>query len=495
MTQAEETAFGHDLIELLAEHHRAVGSQPTLAAERSDAIRRATDSSAWASGGDPAEVLRDLRTMLVGLVHMHSPTYLGHQVPPPLSGVPLVEAYAATMNPGLAVEEIAPVATAMDNALIQFLADKLGFDDDARGTFVPGGSLANLTALLVARRRALPGAWTDGTPTELKPVVVCSAESHYCITRSVAIMGLGMTAVRLVPTDERFRMTAAALDTVLDGCRAAGETPIAVVAVAGSTPTGAFDPIGEIADVCRSRGLWLHVDGAHGASVILSGRYCRLLDGIERADSVTWDPHKMRFLPAATSVLIVRDGRWLRAAFGQDAPYLFADGGEAESPNIGEMTLQCTRPWDSLKLWAGLRLHGADAIGRIIDQCAEMTQELAAMLRATGVFEPLHEPDLNILCFRWAPPDQRDEADGSSERSWLDQQNLALRTRLNASGHGWLTTTVLRGKRAIRAVVINPATDRAALDRLVAALVSLAPASNPEGVDPQVQPVESLGNR
>ncbi|CAA9317710.1 MAG: Aromatic-L-amino-acid decarboxylase [uncultured Gemmatimonadetes bacterium] len=352
---------------------------------------------------------------------------------------------------------MSPTGTVVEAQVMRWLVDAAGFPATAEGTLVSGGSVANLTGLLAAREARFPGSWTDGvarTPDAERAVLLVSGHSHYSVERTAGLMGLGSEAVVSIP-DRGGKMDPAALDDALGVLKREGRIPFAVSATAGSTATGLFDPLDEVADVCARHGVWMHVDGAHGASFLISEPLRHLVRGIERADSIAWDPHKMMWMPMSTGAVLVRDGRHLNAAFRQKAPYLFhARPGEERSWDAGRMTLQCSRRFDALKLWVSLRHYGADHFAELLETTVRNTHSLHAKLAAAPDFEPMHAPESNILCFRHLP-----------ERG--DGFQAELRRRYNESGAGWITTTVLDGRRVLRVTLMNPHSTGEHLDRLL----------------------------
>jgi L-2,4-diaminobutyrate decarboxylase len=242
---------------------------------------------------------------------------------------------------------------------------------------------------------------------------------------------------------------------------------MAVVATAASTATGTFDDLDAIGRLCEAHGVWLHVDGAHGASALLSREHRSRLRGIERASSVAWDPHKMMLLPLSAGLLLVRDGRVLEAAFAQKAPYLVhGDEGERVADQ-GIRSFMCSRRGDALKVWVALQRHGADGIGALYDHLCAVTYALHEAIGRRGDFESMHAPESNILCFRWIGSRPRDEAS-------LDELNRELRERYNRSGRGWITSTVLEGRRVLRVTLMNPYTHEEHVTRLLDGLADEA---------------------
>ena len=262
-------------------------------------------------------------------------------------------------------------------------------------------------------------------------------------------------------------MDVSALDATLERLTREGRAVMAVVATAGSTPTGSFDDIDAIGRLCESRGIWLHVDAAHGGSALFSARHSARLKGIERASSIAWDPHKMMLMPLAAGVVLVRDERLLDGAFAQQAPYLFhgAKSAGERDWDSGKRSFLCSRRTDAIKLWIALQRYGADGFAALYERLCDTTRALHAELARHPDFTPLHEPESNILCFRWTGGTL-----GEEER---DARNLAIRERYNRSGDGWITTTVLDGRRVLRVTVMNPRTSLSHIVRLVSGLAAV----------------------
>jgi L-2,4-diaminobutyrate decarboxylase len=261
-------------------------------------------------------------------------------------------------------------------------------------------------------------------------------------------------------------MSPRALRDALAKAKAQKRTVLAVSATAGSTPTGTFDDLAAIADVCDEFGVWLHIDAAHGGSALLSSAHRPRLKGIERARSIAWDPHKMMLLPLQAGVLLMRDAADLDRAYAQKAPYLFHDsvprGKLAQKPaepaegalvDQGTRSFLCSRRADALKVWIALQRYGADGIGAIYDHLCATTVAFHEAVERHPSFEAPHEPNCNIVCFRWVGDRSRDDAT-------LDEINREARERYNRSGAGWVTTTILNGRRVLRVTVTNPRTTR-----------------------------------
>lgn len=439
--------FAHDLVDLLFDHVEQVEQGPvvewTPAGELRDRVR--------IDPASPEAPLELARLVTRYSNHLHHPSYMGHQVCPPLLDSAIADLLISFTNNSTAVWEMSPIATMIEKEIVRWLADLASYPETAKGTAVSGGSAANLTGLMAARAR-----WNHENPAR-QPVIVTSADAHYSIARAAAIMGIPAADVLKVPTDDAHRMDVDALEETLAAVEARDDAGImAIVATSGSTATGAFDRLDEIALLRDRFRTWLHVDAAHGASVLLSEPLSHLVRGIERADSFSWDPHKMMWMPLSLGMILVRDGIWLRRAFQADAPYLFHAG----SDNLGEMTIQCSKRADAIKLWLVLRSQGTVPITEALERVTALTRYLYDRVAESEDFEPVHEPELNILCFR--------------RHGLTDEQTADLRERLIQSGRAWITTTVLRGERVLRVTMMNPRTTEAHIDNMLQALRELA---------------------
>ncbi len=389
------------------------------------------------------------------LVH---PMYVGHQVSPPLPVAIWTETVISALNNSQAVREMSPAGTLVERQVMRWMCDLAGFGATGGGTFTSGGTEATLVALLAARGMHMPNAWEEGVGAHA-PLVLCGAHTHYAVSRAVGIMGLGVKQAVVVPSDG-YRMDARQVAPRLARLRDEGRDVLAVVATAGSTATGAFDDLERLADACAEFGTWLHVDAAHGASALFSEQHRHRLRGIERVDSLAWDPHKMMLMPLAAGMVLVRDAAVLDRAFSQSAPYLFHQNAGAPSLDLGPRSFQCSRRGDVVKVWASILRYGRSGIAGFYDHLCALTSAFHAMIEARPNFAALHLPETNILCFRYTGGDA---TDGAAR----DEVNRLLRERYNASGDGWITSTILDGQRVLRVTIINPRTTTAHLQRLL----------------------------
>ncbi len=409
------------------------------------------DEPAPARGRPFAEVLARVEGEVIpSAAWLHDPMHMAHQLSCPLPAAIWTEPVVAALNQSMAVAELSRAATAIERRVLRWLADLAELPAGAGGTFTIGAMEATFTALAAARARLWPDAWERGVGGR-EAVVLCGQHAHYSVSRAVSQLGLGSAAGVAVAADARYAMDPQALAEAL----AAERRPVmAVVATAGSTAVGAFDDLEAIADLCAERGTWLHVDGAHGASALLSAAHRHRVAGVGRADSLAWDPHKMLSLPLASGALLLRDERRLDAAFAQHAEYLFHDRSERVYDQ-GVRSFQCSRRGDALKLWVAWQRHGTEGLAALYDHLCETTAAFHEAVEEHPAFDALHRPEANILCF--AHRDGRDEE---------------LREAWNASGRGHLSLTRLDGRAVLRVTIMNPFTTpehcRATLEGLAA---------------------------
>ena len=404
-----------------------------------------------------------LKQVLDDSIHLHQSRYMGHQVAPPAPLAALAGLMSGLLNNGMAVYEMGAPATAIERLLIRKIAPVLGFDEQADGFLTSGGTLANLTALLSARSR-YPGAdvWQDGYTGPLALMV--SEEAHYCVDRAARIMGWGEQGIIKVPVDEQYRMRTELLAPLYEKARADGITVIAVVGSACTTSTGSFDDLEAIGQFCRQQQLWFHVDGAHGAAMAFSSRHRHVLRGLELADSVTLDFHKMLLTPSITTALVFRQGSDSYHTFRQKAQYLF--GEEEDWHHMAKRSFECTKLMMSLKAYILLHTYGAALFEQYIDRVVDNGQQFAKLLGARPGWTLAVPPDCNIVCFRYSPKGATDtDADTCNQR---------IRRALTENGRFYIVQTSLRGRTWLRVTLTNPFTGMQELQELLDTLETLA---------------------
>jgi L-2,4-diaminobutyrate decarboxylase len=443
------------------------GEGPVSSGRSPNEIAARFDGPMPEQGTDLATIVARIeRDILADANRLAHPMYMGHQVSFPLSTAVWTDAVISALNQSVAVEEMSPTLTSLEHRVIRWMCDAVSFPVGSGGTLTSGGTEATFTALLAARAAALPDSWMNGI-TEPRPVVLCGEHTHYAVTRAVAELGLGMRSVIVIPSTN-YRMDVGALEREIGRLRERQIPIMAVVATAGHTATGSIDDLDAIGALCDGEAIWLHIDGAHGATAVMSDRHRHRVRGMERARSIAWDPHKMMLLPLPAGMLLVRSERELQAAFAQRAPYLFH--GEDDAARVrdqGVRSFQCSRRADVLKLWVVLQRLGRRGIAALHDHLCDLAVQVREELATHSEFELLHEPDSNILCFRYVGEKQADD-------ETLDAINREIRERYNKSGAGWITATLLGGRRVLRVTMMNPRSTRAHIRALVDGLLSVA---------------------
>nr|QKS42877.1 PLP dependent decarboxylase [Streptomyces sp.] len=410
---------------------------------------------------DPAAALDELESVyLRDAVYFHHPRYLAHLNCPVVIPALLGEAVLTAVNSSLDTWDQSAGGTLIERRLIDWTAGRIGLGEDADGVFTSGGSQSNFQALLLAREeafaRAAAAAAYAGTTLSKHDFlprlrILASEAGHFSVQKSAKMLGLGTDAVIAVETDQDRRMRPAALARELERCRTEDLVVMAVVATAGTTDFGSIDPLPRIADLCSWAGAWFHVDAAYGCGLLASPTRRHLLDGIERADSVTVDFHKSFFQPVSSSAVLVRDGSVLRHATYY-ADYLNpARMAEQRIPNQVDKSIQTTRRFDALKLWLTLRIMGADAIGSLFDEVVDRAAQAYDLLAGDPRFEVVTKSQLSTVVFRYLPP-------AGPERELADDANLHAREAIAASGDAVVAGTKVDGRHYLKFTLLNPET-------------------------------------
>ncbi|MEV0319235.1 pyridoxal phosphate-dependent decarboxylase family protein [Streptomyces sp. NPDC050658] len=385
-------------------------------------------------------------------IQVHSPGYMGRQFSGvvPLAGV--IDFVSSVINQPASFYEAAQLPNVVERIMADELNRYIGWDPE-RFTMVTtsGGSLANLTALLAARSQKLPGYWSDGGSSlrgQPRPAIAVGADVHYSVARAAGVMGIGEAQLVRLPLNARGQISVADARPALAAAERQNLKVFCLVVSAGGTSVGAFDPIDELAEIAREFNLWLHVDGAHGASLLVSDAYREKLRGIEKADSLTWDAHKMMFVPSPCTMLFYRDKETCRAAFRQKASYVFD-----EEPDIytaydsGGKNFECTKRPMIMTLWTLWAMYGPALFAEKIEYLCRLTEKAHGILRADPDFETPHRPEANILCFRYHPAGLRKED--------VHSLQIAIRNRVKFRGNFFISKVDLDGVAALRVVMMN----------------------------------------
>jgi glutamate/tyrosine decarboxylase-like PLP-dependent enzyme len=407
------------------------------------------------------------------------PRVLSYFTPPPLVMSVMGELLAQVTQQGVDVWHAGPVAAYVEEEVVRWLCDLVGYHERSFGLLASGGVMANFMGLALARdvrlaelrglRRPPRGAELEGAR------VYVSDQGHFSVARALDELGFPVGTLVTIPSDERFRIRVEALADAVTADRAAGHAPFALVGVAGTTNTGSIDDVPALADLATRQGLWFHVDAAYGAAARLSERLASRVPGLELADSVTVDPHKWFFQAYDIGGLVVRDGTHLGRVFARRPEYYRGGGDTARAHDADDtgsldfytLGFEGTRRWRALKLWMSWQHLGTRGLGRLVERTADVAAYLARCVDAADDLEAAHAPELGVVCFRHL-------LSGTTDADALDGHQDRLQAALEADGDGWLSTTRLRGTTWLRAGVMNPMTSEADIDRLLSDLRRLA---------------------
>ncbi len=454
--------LGHALVDRIAEHLEEVSHSPITAADAPSDLRQLIGQGALPEKGVDPGMLLDWTSQLLfdhSLFNLH-PKFWGYITGSPAPLGMLGDLLAASINPNVGAFVLSPVATEIEKQTVRWIAEFIGFPSNCGGIMVSGGNMANMVAFLAARRaRARWDIRKEGLragPAQL--TVYASRETHTWIQKATDLFGLGLDAVRWIETDDQQRMDVAALERAIVADREAGHAPFFVIGTAGSVSTGAIDPLGDIAAVCKRHNVWFHVDGAYGAPAAVLPEASPDLKALALADSVAVDPHKWLYAPLEAGCTLVRDAAHLADAYSfHPAYYHFDDGGDGETPtNFHELGPQNSRGFRALKVWLALQQAGRDGYIQMIRDDIGFAE---AMYRAVETHPELEafSLGLSIATFRYVPADL--SLTGAEREQYLNELNSALVTRIQASGELFVSNAVINGSYVLRACIVNFKTD------------------------------------
>jgi len=452
LTREEMRALGHRVVDLMIEHFATLASKaPAFTGSRAE-LENALREPLPEKGSDPAAVLARLETQVfTNMCHVDHPRFFAF-VPSPGNFVgAMADALAAGINPFMGTWLAGSGPAEIELVTVDWLREMCGLPETAGGLFVSGGSVANLTALAVAREQKLGDEIACGC-------VYFSDQTHSSVDRALAVLGFRPRQLRRLAADGQYRLPLAALRNAVEEDRAAGRIAFCVVANAGTTNTGAVDPLPELARFCSRNGMWLHADGAYGAASMLSARGRAALAGIEQVDSLSLDPHKWLFQPFESGCVILRERSLLRDTFRILPDYLRDAHHLQEEVNFCDYGIQLTRSFRALKLWMSFQVFGAERFRTAIDRCFELAEIAEQRLRRSRRWEILSPAQMAIVAFR---------------HEGGDDLNSKLAAALKESGYAFLSTTTLRGRTALRLCTINPRTTEADVLGTIARLEEL----------------------
>jgi len=439
-------AMGEAVVDYLVDFVQGLEDAPAEATEGAIALARQLRGAPPEIGGDFDELLDQVKLAAASTYEFAGPGYLAYIPGGGLYTAALAEFLAQGLNRFVNLWQPAPAMVQIEQNVVRWLCDLFEFPADARGLLTSGGSMANLSAIVTARHARLGEDFLDGT-------YYVSEQVHASVSKAANLAGFSRRNLRLVPTDAELRMDAGALGEMIPADRAAGLRPFLVVSSAGTTNTGAIDPLDVIADLATEHGLWMHVDAAYGGFFQLTERGRQRFHGITRADSVTLDPHKGLFLPYGMGALVVRDGAALRDAHYEGAAYLQDLAPEGELPNFTEYSPELSRANRGLRVWMPLKLHGVSAFREALDEKLDLTDHLFASLREIPGVEIPWAPQLTVVPFRLRG------ADEATNQRFLEA--------INASKRVFLSSTKVHGEYVLRACIVSHRTHRDRIDECI----------------------------
>lgn len=474
--------LGYRAVDMIADYFEGIRDYPVFPGKAQSEIETEFVEELPESGQDPAAILDEWTDrVLPNATHLGSPRYFGYVNGSGTMMSVLAEALAASVNMNAGGWKPAPAATEIERRTVRWVAQMIGYPTGCGGMFTGGGTMANLTAIVTGLRATVgrdTKARGHGTPTGRGryTIYMSDHEGHSSIYRVAEVLGLGSEAVRLVQSRDDFTMDVDALEARLDRDAANGDIPFCVVAQVGSINVGAIDPLEPIARVCEERDLWFHADGACGAFGAILPEKRPQYAGLERADSVTLDPHKWLYIPYECGCVLVRDPDLLPRAFHMHAAYL---EGIRRTPYEGldffEASPKMSRGFKALKLWMTLKHYGVEGYRTLLGQNVLCTEHLDARVRQADDFVALHEPNLNLYSFQYAPPDLRETGTGPGESQeaidrYLDELNQRIADEIQLSGVAFVMTTSIHGRTVLRLSICSHRTTLEDIDRTFEAL-------------------------
>ena len=431
--------LGYELIDRIVDHETSLSDQRVARRGTGDEFSRLVDEALPETPKGIANSIEFFFERVVPeMTRVNHPRFHAY-IPCPSSFAGAIgEMLAAGTNPFVGSWLGGATVAALEVTVLRWICEMLGYPSEAAGILTSGGSMANLIGLAAARAEHDSELLRDG-------VIYVSDEGHASVTKAASLLGFTSDSIRIIGVDGDFRMDCDELRRNIVEDRSAGKRPFVVVANAGTTNTGAIDPLTEIADICRQTGLWFHVDAAYGGFAAISSNGNQLLAGMDRANSVTLDPHKWLYCPIGTGCILIREQATLNRAFATDGHYL--KDIPLDEVNFFDRGPELSRPARVLAVWMVLRSHGVDELAHQINEDLRLAQLAATLLKEDNRFEVL-EPQLSIVAFRHRPVESESEMDRAARDSALVEATLA-------DGELMISSTLLNGVNTLRLVVMN----------------------------------------
>ena len=472
---------------LIFEYLTTISERPVRAENHAGKTLAAIDAELSSEGRPLDQLIDECRTVMDLSRHNGHPRFFGYVASPSTPIGAYGDLIASALNANITCWRSGPAGTEIERMVVRWLGALIDYDRDARGLLTSGGSMANMIALLIAQRRksgvntSRRGLWNSGAAM----TIYASEEVHMSIAKAADILGFGRDQVRVIACDERQRIRVDLLRQKIDADRREGLRPFCVVGSAGTVKTGVVDPLAEIANVAEEFDLWFHVDGAYGAPGSLDEGKKPLFAGLERADSVTLDPHKWLYVPVDAGCLLFRDDAAARAAFStEDADYIKTHGySDEEAFAFWDYGVELSRRFRALKVWLTLQYYGSRRIARAISEDMALAAYLAEIVSNADDFELLAPVELSICCFRYVPERGMSDAE-------LDRLNERVMELVQKGGRAYLSNATVNGKFALRACITNFRTTKADIEETVAVIREIGEIEQvrKRGLPPLVEP-------
>ncbi len=453
---------GDELIALLANHLKETKEGTPSKVTRW--IPPAIEYDFWQEYVKEKHSTKDFfKTLLERSIHTHHPKYIGHQIASTVPISALATLFSAQLNNGMTVYEMGQASTAIEKVVIDMFVKNIGYEQ-GDGFLTSGGTLANLTAMLAARKAiANDDIWNEGHHNKL--AIMVSEEAHYCVDRAARIMGLGSDGIIKIPVNDNYAIRTGALEAYYNQALKNGYQVIAIVGSAPSTSTGVYDDLQEISAFAKAKKIWFHVDGAHGGAAIFSSKYKYLLKGIDQADSVIIDGHKMMGTSSITTAVLFKNKVDSYATFEQKAHYLWDKNDDPEWYNLGKRTFECTKSMMSLRFFAIMNAYGTQFFDDNVTVLYDAGREFGTYIEQHPDFELALEPISNIVCFRYT---------GDLPSETYELVNRKIRQELLEDGEFYIVSTVLKGEFFLRTTFMNPFTNREHMELLLEKIKGIA---------------------
>lgn len=460
-------SLGHQLVDMLADQFENQTGK-VLGFKSPEDLYSQWRSDFFENGGSDSSLSNMFETVIENSIRLHHPNYMGHQISPVAHVSALSSLVADTMNNGMGVYEMGMAGTVLERLIVEMTGRQFGFGEGCGGVLTSGGSLGNLTALLTAQKvKTASQQLSNDEQKEFRPALMVSENAHYCVQRAVQIMGWGDSGVIKVPVNDRFQMDVSKLEGLLNEATESGLHVIAIVGSACSTATGSYDDLAAIGKFCADHDLWFHVDGAHGAAAAFAPKYRSLLNGIELADSVVLDYHKLLLTPALTTALVFRYADHNYQTFTQKAEYLFAkDNASRPWQDVALRSFECTKLMMSLKVFSIYHSYRLSAWEQNVTAVYDLARKFAAMIQQRDRLELLVAPESNIVCYRFLA----DEHD----RELNNRLNSAIREQIVAAGEFYIVKTEVNQNVWLRSTLGNAKTSESNLTALMDSIEQLA---------------------